>query len=116
MADPVWIFSYGTLRQPEVQQQLFGRTLEHQADALAGFRLGMVSISNPEVVRLSGSTQHPGLIASGDASDRIEGAALAVSAEELAVADLYESADYERVSVTLASGRPGFVYLARQQQ
>ena len=107
-----WIFSYGTLRQPEVQRELFGRTLEAEDDVLTGFRIGMVAISNPEVVRLSGSSEHPGLVRSDDA-DRVQGQALAVTAAELAAADAYEAADYYRAPVTLESGRTAFVYLAR---
>ena len=113
MTDMHWIFSYGTLRQPEVQRELFGRALEAQDDILTGFRIGMVAISNPEVVRLSGSSEHPGLVRTNDSQDRVEGQALAVTATELAAADAYEAADYVRAPVTLESGRQAFVYLTR---
>jgi hypothetical protein len=96
-----------------VQRELFGRALEAEDAALTGFRIGMVAISNPDVVRLSGSAEHPGLIRTDDAKDRVEGQALAVTAAELAAADAYESADYFRAPVTLESGRAAFVYLAR---
>ena len=113
MTTRAWIFSYGTLRQPEVQRELFGRALAAEQDALTGFRIGMVAISNPEVVRMSGSAEHPGLIATGEPSDRVAGLALEVTADELAAADAYEAADYVRAPVTLESGRAAFVYLAR---
>jgi gamma-glutamylcyclotransferase (GGCT)/AIG2-like uncharacterized protein YtfP len=113
MTEMHWIFSYGTLRQPEVQRELFGRTLQAEDDVLSGFRIGMVAISNPDVVRLSGSAEHPGLVRSDDGNDRVEGQALAVTATELAAADAYEAADYYRAPVTLESGRPAFVYLTR---
>lgn len=108
-----WIFSYGTLRQPEVQRALFGRELDAREDALAGFRVGLVAISNPEVIRLSGSAEHPGLVRTDHPADRVAGLALGVTDEELAAADAYETADYVRVPVTLASGRAAFVYVAR---
>ncbi|MEO5774640.1 MAG: gamma-glutamylcyclotransferase family protein [Sphingomicrobium sp.] len=108
-----WIFSYGTLRQAEVQRAIFGRELEGHADALTGFRVGMVAISNPEVVRLSGSSEHPRLIRTDDNKDRVEGVALSITADELVAADAYEAADYVRVPVTLTSGRSAFVYVAR---
>lgn len=108
-----WIFSYGTLRQPEVQQAVFGRVLDGREDALAGFRIARVAISNPEVVRLSGSAEHPGLLRTDDSTDRVTGLALSVTTEELAAADAYEAADYVRVPVKLASGTAAFVYLAR---
>ena len=113
MTDMHWIFSYGTLREADVQRELFGRTLEADDDALTGFRIDMVAISNPEVVRMSGSAEHPGLVRTDDPGDRVEGQALAVTATELAAADAYEAADYFRAAVTLESGRAAFVYLAR---
>ena len=113
MTEMHWIFSYGTLRQPEVQRELFGRTLEAEDDVLSGFRIGMVAISNPEVVRLSGSSEHPGLVRTDDAQDRVQGQALAVTGAELAAADVYEAADYYRAPITLESGRAAFVYLTR---
>lgn len=108
-----WIFSYGTLRQPEVQRAIFRRELHAREDVLTGFRVGMVAISNPEVIRLSGSSEHPGLIRTNDPNDRVCGSALAVTNEELAAADEYEAADYERLPVTLASGLAAFVYVAK---
>ena len=114
MSEGYWIFSYGTLRQPEVQRALFGRALQAEEDVLTGYRIGMVAINNPEVVRMSGSAEHPGLIATDDASDRVAALALKVTTDELAAADAYEAADYVRAPVTLESGRAAFVYLARQ--
>lgn len=108
----VWLFSYGTLRQAEVQRALFGREVACVVDALAGFRLARVRITDPAVIATSGSDEHPMLVR-GDADDRIEGAALRLSAAELAAADAYEVDDYVRVAVTLASGRAAFAYVAK---
>ena len=108
-----WIFSYGTLRQPEVQRAVFRRELHGEADRLTGFRSGTVTISNPDVVALSGSAKHPGLIRTGDPGDQVAGTALSIMQSELAAADAYEAADYVRHEVVLASGKTAFVYLAR---
>ena len=108
-----WIFSYGTLRQPDVQRAVFERELHGENDFLTGFRIGTVKISNPNVVALSGAAEHPGLIQTGDPADRVAGTALAVSESELAAADAYERADYIRHEVKLASAKTAFVYLAR---
>jgi hypothetical protein len=35
------LFSYGTLRQPEVQRTTFGRELEGRPDAIVGFEPGL---------------------------------------------------------------------------
>ncbi len=51
----VYLFSYGTLRQREVQLSVFGRELEMLHDALPGFELGTVRIVDPEVIAKSGS-------------------------------------------------------------
>ena len=52
------LFVYGTLRQPEVQLATYGRLVEGTADALAGYRLEPLAITDAEVVRLSGKAVH----------------------------------------------------------
>jgi hypothetical protein len=113
MTDQHCIFSYGTLRQTEVQRALFGRVLDSVGDELCGFRTGVIRISNPQVVALSGTGEHPGLVHTGDPLDRVAGLALGVTDSELTIADGYEAADYRRIAVTLSSGRAAFVYVAR---
>src|SRR5580698_3739166 len=103
-AAPVLLFSYGTLRDPAVQQANFGRTLKGSEDALPGFRQSMMAIDDPAVVALSGATHHPIVERSLDAGDRVPGIVFEISAAELAAADRYEVAAYERISVVLASG------------
>lgn len=112
MSEDVWLFSYGTLRQPEVQESLFGRVVATEADALTGFRLASVRITDPAVIATSGSDVHPMLVR-GDGAARVEGVALRLTPAELAAADAYEVDAYVRVAVTLASGRAAFAYIAR---
>ncbi|MBO9499054.1 MAG: gamma-glutamylcyclotransferase [Novosphingobium sp.] len=109
--DPL-LFSYGTLRQPEVQQALFGRLLVGKADALVGYAMRMLQITDAEVIRTSGSSVHPVAEATGDPADRVEGMAFEVTEAELERADAYE-VQYRRVSVPLASGRMAFFYVER---
>lgn len=109
----LWLFSYGTLRLPEVQFALFGRAVESCPDCLSGFLLATVAIDDPEIVALSGSAEHPILQWTGNAADQVEGAALRVTERDLAQADAYESNDYVRTAVTLRSGRVAFVYVGR---
>ena len=107
-----WIFSYGTLRQPEVQIGIFGRRLEGEADALAGHVSRLQRVSDPGVIALSGSDEHPALVETGDPADEVAGEALAVSAADLELADAYEAASrYERIAIRLKSGRDAFVYV-----
>jgi gamma-glutamylcyclotransferase (GGCT)/AIG2-like uncharacterized protein YtfP len=105
----VWLFSYGTLRQREVQLATFGRELEGEADALEGYVLSTVLIRDPDVISTSGLAEHL-ILKPGDGV--IAGVVFEITAAELAQADAYETADYKRVEVTLASGRRALVYVA----
>lgn len=110
MTENQWLFSYGTLRQPQVQQQLSGRALNGAADVLPGFCVEPLKITDPDVVALSGSDEHP-VLRRGLVNDQVEGMALAVSDEDLRHADLYEVSDYVRIAVMLGSGKRAFVYV-----
>lgn len=105
-----WMFSYGTLQQPEVQISNFGRLLHGEPDRLLGFALEMLQIKDPEVVRVSGKEFHPVLRRRADA-EPISGTAFRINDIELAAADEYEVDDYARTSVTLESGRTAWVYI-----
>mgnify|MGYP001166037222 FL=1 len=105
------LFSYGTLRQANVQVVLFGREVVTVADTLPGYRIDWLTITDPDVIATSGSDRHP-ILRAGTATDVVGGAYLELSDAELARADEYEVDDYERRSVTLGSGVPAWVYLA----
>lgn len=107
----VALFSYGTLRQSEVQLATFGRLLEGRPDAIAGYRLAALAISDPEVVRLSGKAVHQIARRTGDPADRIEGLVFPISRAELEAADSYEVDVYARVEAELASGARAFIYV-----
>ena len=106
------LFSYGTLRQPDVQIALFGRTLNGEADAMMGWHRRMIEVSDPDVIAKSGTRWHPLVEPSADADDRVEGVVLHLCAQDLAHADAYE-VDYCRQQVRLASGRLAWFYGAR---
>jgi hypothetical protein len=109
------VFSYGTLRQPLVQEALFGGHVPTDEDALPGWRLDWVTITDPDVVRTSGSDRHP-ILRRGDRGDVVEGSVLSLGYEwQLRAVDDYEVADYQRVRVELASGRSAWVYVAADQ-
>ena len=105
------LFSYGTLRDEAAQRSLFGRRLLSQPDALVGYRLRMIRIEDADFVALSGAEMHRTLEHTGASSDRIEGRALALTPEEVIVADGYEPAGYERTLVILASGTAAWLYV-----
>ena len=113
MADVERLFSYGTLRFPRVQRETFGAELPTVPDALIGWRLGVLRITDAAVLALSGAAEHPILERTGDASDRVDGSVLELTRAQLAAADRYEVDDYARVAVTLESGVEAWVYAAR---
>lgn len=105
------LFSYGTLRQREVQLATFGRELDGEADAIVGFELDVLVITDPHVIATSGSDRHPILRPTERASAEVPGTVFTVTDEELAAADAYEVADYRRALVPLRSGRHAWVYV-----
>lgn len=104
------VFSYGTLRQPDVQKSLYGRVVEMVPDTLPGYRIDWLTITDPGVIATSGSSCHP-ILRRGDPSDSVAGAYLELTEVELRATDGYEVDDYRRHEVTLASGVAAWVYL-----
>lgn len=107
------LFSYGTLRQPEVQVELFGRTVPTAPDTLPGYRLEWLVITDPVVIATSGSNRHP-ILRTGNPDDSVAGAVLELNDLELDRADAYEVDDYLRVRVRLGSGLDAWVYAAAE--
>jgi Gamma-glutamyl cyclotransferase, AIG2-like len=105
------LFSYGTLRQPAVQLATFGRELEGRLDAIVGFDLDWVTITDPHVIATSGSARHPILKPSREPDAAVEGTVFAISPTDLVAADEYEVDDYTRVEVPLRSGAQAWVYV-----
>jgi len=105
------LFSYGTLRLEPVQMATFGRRLDGQTDRLPGYVLSRIEIRDAAVVRTSGMTHHPMLVHTGQPQDLVDGTVFAITPAELAHADAYEVADYQRVRVGLASGLTAWVYV-----
>jgi len=109
------LFSYGTLRQEEVQLATFGRRLAGRPDALVGYALKMTQIEDPSFAAKNGVRQRT-LQFTGSASDVVAGVALALTRQELEQADEYEPVDYERVRIQLRSGLDAWVYLQTDQR
>jgi len=108
----VALFSYGTLRQAEVQLANYGRLLDGADDRLIGYRLEPVEIDDPHVVNVSGKAVHTIAVATGNPADRVSGMVFAITEEELAATDAYETRAYARVETILQSGRRAWVYVA----
>ncbi len=104
------LFSYGSLRQPEVQRATFGRLLDGAPDAALGFALSRVTVTDAEVIRISGTAEHTILRTTGDPADRVAGTRFAITEAELAAADAYEPEGYARFAVRLELGAEAFLY------
>ena len=105
------LFSYGTLRQRDVQLATFGRELEGYVDAIIGYDLDYVTITDPHVIATSGSDRHPILRPTDRPDAHVDGTVFTISDAELAAADEYEVDDYRRISVPLRSGPRAWVYV-----
>jgi gamma-glutamylcyclotransferase (GGCT)/AIG2-like uncharacterized protein YtfP len=96
-----FVFSYGTLQQPEVQRAAFGRELQGQPDELPNYA---VAQHGP----------HKNIVFNGRGDSRVPGTIFELTDVEVAAADQYEAADdYGRMAIVLASGRQAWVYVAR---
>ena len=107
----VLLFSYGTLRQANVQMASFGRLLAGTPDALPGYASVLTEITDPDVIATSGLKFHPIVTATGNPADEVAGTLFSISEAELAAADKYEVSDYKRIEAVLRSGRRAWVYV-----
>jgi gamma-glutamylcyclotransferase (GGCT)/AIG2-like uncharacterized protein YtfP len=110
-APTITLFSYGTLQQSEVQRANYGRLLEGEPDALAGYRLAPLAIDDPAVIEISGRAVHLIARATADPADRVTGMRFELTEAELAATDAYETSAYARIEVTLESGRSAWAYV-----
>lgn len=94
------LFVYGTLQDPLVQWRVFGRIVEGQPDTLPGFYKGEIALGDG--VFPIALPDHPDSV--------INGRVLDITPDELARIDIYETAAYRRIRVTLDSGRAAWVY------
>ena len=80
-------------------------------DAIVGYDLDYVTITDPHVIATSGSDRHPILKPTDRADAAVEGMVFAISEADLAAADEYEVDDYRRITVPLRSGGEAWVYV-----
>jgi hypothetical protein len=108
----VFLFSYGTLRQANVQLATFGRLLDGREDSLPGFTLAPMTIADPHVVAVSGAAVHTIARPAAGAAEPIPGLVFSLTAAELEAADRYESGTIRRIRARLVSGAEAFVYVS----
>jgi hypothetical protein len=63
--------AYGTLRLAQVQLSQFGRLLDGSPGALPGHRMTTIRITDPAVIRATGTDRHPLVVVSADPEDTV---------------------------------------------
>ncbi|HEA20284.1 MAG TPA: gamma-glutamylcyclotransferase [Pricia antarctica] len=97
----IYLFTYGTLQDERLHHAFFQKKLEGFEDKLVAYR---ISEAKADGVYLM--AEH-----TGDEKDSIEGIVYEIVEEDLKAADEYEGALYQRISVTLISGKNAWVYI-----
>ena len=110
-----YLFSYGTLQQEAVQQQLFERKLAGSPDSLRGYKTVPIELKE-EPFTSEEATIYLIAVHTSDPNDRIDGILFELQEEEVLQADRYEPEAYKRVQVMLESGREAWVYAAFSQE
>lgn len=96
------LFVYGTLKDAEVQKQVFGRVAGGVRDALEGYKKSEIIID--------GET-YP--VIAPDGGSVVEGMVIEISQEELKLTDEYETSAYKRIEVSLVSRTRAWVYVKK---
>jgi gamma-glutamylcyclotransferase (GGCT)/AIG2-like uncharacterized protein YtfP len=109
------LFSYGTLQNTPVQFALFGRTLQGSKDALSGYTVSTIEITDKVFLARGEEKLQSTLVQSADRNDKIRGTVFAVTAIELQTADRYEPVNYKRKKVVLDSGIEAWIYVASNE-
>ena len=105
------LFSYGTLQYEPTQLKTFGRRLLGQPGELHRYQKTSIPVSDPVLVRSHGMTETDTVSFTGSDDDVVTGTLLEITDDELARSDEYETPfDYDRILVTLASGKAVWVY------
>jgi Gamma-glutamyl cyclotransferase, AIG2-like len=99
------------LRIPRTPNRVDSCQIGNADDAIIGYDLDYVTITDPRVVPTSGSDRHPILRPTARPDAHVDGTVFAISEQELGAADEYEVDDYRRISVPLRSGPHAWVYV-----
>ena len=99
-----YLFSYGTLRNIGIQEELFQRKLVGWPDTLLGYALSQEKVYG----------RYPTISRMPDKSAQLSGTVYEITAEELKKTDTYEGNAYSRILTKLKSGKEAWVYMAKQ--
>ncbi|OCB78760.1 gamma-glutamylcyclotransferase family protein [Flavobacterium crassostreae] len=102
------LFAYGTLKDIDVQEKIFGRTLTGTPETLQGYILKEIKIEEE-----FGMEPYPIIEPSQNPQDSVSGMIYSLSLSELQLADTYEGKFYKRTQVALAPNQTIWVYIAK---
>lgn len=102
------LFAYGTLKDKDIQETIFGRILTGTPDTLTGYTIQEITIEEE-----FGMANYPIITATHNPEDRINGILYELSEKELQLADIYEGLHYKRIEVELHSNEIVWVYSAK---
>ena len=101
------LFAYGTLKDKEIQETIFGRVLTGTPDKLVGY-----AIKEIEIEEEFGLTSYPIIVETKNHADTISGIIFKLTPRELELADTYEGNHYRRIQVQLHSKETVWTYSA----
>lgn len=101
------LFAYGTLKDKEIQERVFGRVLKGTPDKLIGYAVSRIPIEEE-----FGIIQYPIIAQTQNPEDSIDGICYQLSERDLELADKYEGMHYKRIQVQLHSNETVWVYSA----
>ena len=101
------LFAYGTLKDKEIQETIFGRVLSGTPDKLVGYAIKQIQIEEE-----FGVIGYPIITETQNSADTISGIVFKLSPRELQLADTYEGIHYRRIQVQLHSKETVWVYSA----
>lgn len=102
------LFTYGTLQNEDIQENLFGRILQGTPEILIGYKLNEIQIEEE-----FGLMQYPIITETNKPEDTISGIVYEITTNDLHQADLYEGLHYKRVEVHLQSNEIVWAYSTR---
>jgi gamma-glutamylcyclotransferase (GGCT)/AIG2-like uncharacterized protein YtfP len=101
------LFAYGTLREKDIQENIFGRSLTGIPETLLGYSVYTIKIEEE-----FGVETYPIITPTNDTADKIEGIVYELTEKDLELADTYEGKYYRRIEVQLQSKEKVWVFSA----
>ena len=104
------LFSYGTLQLENVQRDTFKKLLFGSKDELVKYTVSKIKITDPKVIKSSGTDMHPILKYTANKTAVVIGPLFDLTDKELISIYEDEITPYKYAEVTFKFGKTGFIY------